>query len=115
MIRQALVLFSLMNILMTSAQVTTKRGPDALYPGDWLVHSVKQKAGVYTSVDNKDIILFNGLLKREFRLAPNVVCTDYQNMITGQQLLRALTAEAVIVITGKEWNVGGLYGQKEKA
>ena len=43
-------------------------GPDALYPGDWLVHPVKQKAGVYTSADNKDIILYNGLVKRTFQI-----------------------------------------------
>ena len=36
-------------------------------------------------------------------------------MITGQQLLRAVMPEAVITINGKEYNVGGLHGQKEKA
>jgi hypothetical protein len=36
-------------------------------------------------------------------------------MINGQQLLRALKPEAIVVINGKEYNVGGLYGQKEKA
>ena len=83
--------------------------------GDWLVQPVKQKAGVYKSADNRNIILYNGLVKRSFRLSPNVVCTDYKNMITGQQLLRAVMPEAVITINGNEYNVGGLYGQKEKA
>jgi hypothetical protein len=87
----------------------------ALYRADWLVQPVKQKAAVYTSPGKKDIHLYNGLVKRSFRLLPNVVCTDYKNMITGQQLLRALAPEAVLTINGKEYNVGGLYGQKEKA
>lgn len=36
-------------------------------------------------------------------------------MVTGQQLLRAVMPEAIVNINGKEYNVGGLYGQKEKA
>jgi hypothetical protein len=84
-------------------------------PTDWLIRPVKQKAGIYTSADRKDIILYNGLLKRTFRLFPNVVCTDYKNIITRQQLLRAVMPEAVITINGREYNVGGLRGQKEKA
>jgi len=43
------------------------------------------------------------------------VCTGYQNMINGQQLLRAISAEARITIDGKNHNVGGLHGQSEKA
>ncbi len=82
---------------------------------DWLIKPVTQKAGVYLSPDKKDIILYNGLVKRTFRMSPNVVCTDYKNMNTGQQLIRAVMPEAVITIDGKIYNVGGLYGQKEKA
>ena len=86
-----------------------------LYAGDWLIKPVSQKAAIYASADKKDVILYNGLVKRTFRLSPNVVCIDYKNMITGQQLLRAVMPEAVITINGKEHNIGGLYGQKEKA
>ena len=85
------------------------------YHGDWLVKPVVQKATIYKSTDGKDIILYNGLLKRSFRIAPNVVCTDFVNFSNGQQLLRALKPEAKIVIDNKAYNVGGLYGQTEKA
>ena len=88
---------------------------EKLFSGDWLVSPVMKPAQVYKSADNKDIILYNGLVKRTFRLSPNAACIDYKNMITGQQLLRAVMPEAVITINGKEYNVGGLYGQKEKA
>jgi hypothetical protein len=70
---------------------------------------------VYASADGKDIILYNGLLKRTFRIQPNVACTDYKNLSNGQQLLRAAKPEARIAIDGKEYNVGGLYGQTENA
>jgi hypothetical protein len=113
MIKQVLPLFFLISTLTARSQIKTPDF-DALYAGDWLVQPVKQKANVYKS-NNQDIVLYNGLVKRVFRLSPNVVCTDFKNMITGQQLLRAVMPEAVIVINGKTYNVGGLYGQKEKA
>lgn len=80
---------------------------------DWLVNPVRQKADVYA--DGKNIILSNGLVKRTFRIQQNVACIDYSNMSSGQQLLRAVKPEARLIIDGKEYNVGGLYGQKEKA
>ncbi len=82
---------------------------------DWLVSSIPQKAGVWKSKDGKDLVLYNGLVKRVFRIMPNVVCYDYKNMSTGQQLLRSVKAEASIIINGKAYNAGGLYGQKENA
>ncbi len=82
---------------------------------DWLIDPVGQKAQVYKSSNGKDLILFNGLVKRTFRLQPNVACTDYKNMITGQQLLRAVKAEARLKINGEVYDVGGLHGQKENA
>jgi hypothetical protein len=82
---------------------------------DWLVNSEGFKAEVYRSPDSKNIILDNGLSRRVFRVSPNLVCIDYKNLSTGQQILRAISPEAKVTINGIEYNVGGLYGQKEKA
>lgn len=82
---------------------------------DWLVKPLPEKAAVYTSADEKDIILYNGLVKRTFRIQPNVVCIDYKNMSNGQQLLRAIKPEAEVTINGTAYHIGGLYGQKEHA
>ena len=90
-------------------------GKEKLVEIDWLLQPIRQKAMIYKSPDGKDIILSNGLVKRSFRLQPNMACIDYKNLITGQQLLRAISPEAIITIDGKEYNVGGLHGQKEKA
>jgi len=85
------------------------------YTGDWLVNPVTEKAAVYKSLDSKDIILYNGLVKRTFRLQPNVVCIDYKNMSNSQQLLRAIKPEAIVTINGATYNIGGLYKQTENA
>jgi len=82
---------------------------------DWLIHTPAQKAGVYSSQDGKDIILYNGLVKRTFRMSPNLTCFDFKNLSSGQQLLRAVRPEAVVTINGVAYAVGGLTGQKEKA
>jgi hypothetical protein len=82
---------------------------------DWLIHTPAQKAGVYSSQDGKDIILYNGLVKRTFRMSPNLTCFDFKNLSNGQQLLRAVRPEAVVTINGVAYAVGGLIGQKEKA
>lgn len=86
-------------------------GPDE--PGDWLVKPSLEKAAIYQSVDGKNIILYNGLLKRSFRIAANVACYDFINLQNQQQLLRSVKPEARIQVNGKSYNVGGLYGQKE--
>jgi hypothetical protein len=85
----------------------------SVYHDDWLITPIKQKAEVFLSSSKKDVILFNGLVKRTFRITPNVACTGYENMVTGQQLLRSVKPEARITINNEEYNVGGLYGQKE--
>ena len=82
---------------------------------DWMVANINQKAVIYKSDDGKDIILYNGLVKRSFRLQPNLSCIDYINMTNGQQLLRDVKPEAKLTIDGKEYEVGGLQGQTENA
>ncbi len=80
---------------------------------DWLVAPVTAKAEVQSA--GQDVVLTNGLVKRAFRISPNVACFDYVNLSNGQQLLRAVKPEARIGLNGKEYNVGGLHGQKENA
>ncbi|NCB09497.1 MAG: alpha-galactosidase, partial [Bacteroidia bacterium] len=82
---------------------------------DWLIDNSQYVANIDVSGDGKDIVLCNGLVERIFRIEPNVACTGYKNLVSGQQLLRAVKPEAELVIDGKKYNVGGLYGQKELA
>ncbi|WP_426327643.1 alpha-galactosidase [Pedobacter sp. R-06] len=92
-----------------------KSAQDNLSTVDWLVHAEDHPAAVFKSADQKDLILSNGLLKRVFRLSPNVACTDLRNLTTGEQLLRSIKPEAQVSINGKKYNIGGLYGQTENA
>ena len=51
------------------------------------------------------------LLRRTFLLAPNAATIALDNLMTGQNELRAVRPEALLVINGKEYPVGGLTGQ----
>ena len=83
--------------------------------GDWLIKPIKEKAEITIASDKKYITLNNGLVKRVFRIQPNVACIDFENLSNGQQLLRAIKAEASVTIDGRVYNIGGLYGQTENA
>ncbi|MCC8425955.1 endo alpha-1,4 polygalactosaminidase [Mucilaginibacter sp. UR6-11] len=87
----------------------------ASQPADWLIKAPAVKAGVFKSADGKDLILDNGLLKRTFRLGPNLACTGFRNLSSGEELLRAVGPDAKLTIDGKTYAIGGLYGQPEKA
>ena len=115
------IFFSSITFLFLSGSVFAQELPlwdkkfDETVPKDWLVHPMDTKANAFYSVDKKDIILYNGLVKRSFRITPNVACTDFKNMSNGQQLLRAIRPEAIVTIEGVPYEVGGLHGQSEKA
>lgn len=80
---------------------------------DWLLNADTYKARI--SQSGEDIVLNNGLVRRVFKIKPNVACIDYVNLTNGQQLLRSIKPEARLTINGKDYNVGGIYGQKENA
>jgi hypothetical protein len=103
----------LLGFLVLSFRLAAQSGADGTAPGDWLVGPVKQVADIYVRRNN--IVLDNGLVRRTFRLKPNLVCIDYSNLTNGQQLLRAVKPDARVVIDGAAYAVGGLEGQKECA
>lgn len=81
--------------------------------GDWLVDGKSRPAQV-VEVSAKEIQLTNGLVRRSFYLQPNLVCFDFTNLATGEQLLRTVMPEARITLDGVEYQVGGAIDLKEK-
>lgn len=78
---------------------------------DWLIDPSAYLAQI--EVDGKDITLANGLLKRKIRVEPNVATIAFENMATGENMLRSIKPEAEVVINDSIYAVGGLYGLKE--
>lgn len=82
---------------------------------DWLVKPVDRKAAVYRSVDGRDLVMDNGLIRRVWRMGPGVACYRFGDLRTGKSLLRAVRPEARVTIDGIEREVGGLEGQPNHA
>jgi len=83
--------------------------------GDYLVKTPLRKAGVFRSGDGRELILDNGLIRRVWRVQPNGACVAFDNLMTGQSMLRSVRPEARVTIDGKAFDVGGLVGQPNHA
>lgn len=81
---------------------------------DWLLKSPSVKAGVYVN-DQRQVVLSNGLVSRTFSIAPNAATVGLRNLVTGEEYIRAVEPEASVTIDGKEYPIGGLGGQINKA
>ena len=82
---------------------------------DWLADPVEARAAVYRGTDGKSLVLSNGLLRRSFRLEPNAATIGFDNLVSGEALLRGVKPEAIITVNGMAVEVGGLKGQPNYA
>ncbi len=78
---------------------------------DWLLDGTPFKAAAKVASDNREVILDNGLVRRVFRLAPNAATVSFENLMTGESIIRAVRPEAAVVLDGARYEVGGLGGQ----
>jgi hypothetical protein len=97
--------YLLFAILLPAAACSTNRNPKA----DWLIDGSAFKA----SVDEKNgfVTLANGLVSRTISLSPDGATTGFNNLMNGNELIRAIKPEAEVVINGDTLKIGGLTGQ----
>ena len=82
---------------------------------DWLINPTPYKAKIFKSKDGKSIFLHNGLIYREIRLTPNAATVGFDNLMTGETIIRGVKPEGEITINGKHYLIGGLTGQSNYA
>jgi len=82
---------------------------------DWLLNPSHYQANLTEDNDKGEIVLSNGLIRRRFRLTPNAATVGFDNLITGQSIIRGVKPEAEVQIDGKVYQVGGLVGQPNYA
>ncbi len=82
---------------------------------DWLVKRIEQPTVVHRGMNDREIVLSNGLISRTFRIAPNAATVAFDNLMTGESLLRGVKPEAMLRIDGIDIAVGGLVGQPNYA
>lgn len=101
------------SILAKSSKLTNCEIPLKKVGYDWLIDRDKAKASVMSANNGKDIILTNGLVARIFRVSPTLATIDFANLMTGENMLRAVSNEGVLKIDGKNYPIGGFDGQFE--
>ncbi|MCH8216359.1 MAG: alpha-galactosidase [Planctomycetes bacterium] len=74
-----------------------------------------EPARVTVSEDGKTLTLSNGLIQRRIRLSPNAATVAFDNLMTGESLIRGIKPEARLKVEGVSFNVGGLTGQPNYA
>lgn len=72
--------------------------PPARPATDWLVDARPYAARVSRSADGRRIVLDNGLVRREWVIAPDVACVSFRNLVTGAELVRAVRPEVRIAL-----------------
>ncbi len=85
---------------------------------DWLVTPVTRPVEVQKFSEDGlavEIALTNGLIRRAFRIHPNGATVAFDNLMTGESILRAVKPEATVQLDGVNHDVGGLTGQVEQA
>lgn len=90
-------------------------GPAERPSTDYLIDAAPFLARAFRSDDSKELILDNGLVRRKWRIAPNGACVGYDNLMSGQTMLRSVRPEARVTIDGVAYDVGGLTGQPNHA
>lgn len=80
---------------------------------DWLIDNQSFKARVEETKDQ--LVLSNGLIQRTIQLSPNAATVSFRNLMTGQEMIRAVQPEAEWQIGQDVSAVGGLIGQKNRA
>lgn len=83
--------------------------------GDWLLNPSSFRARAYRGDTDRDLVVENGLIRRVFRVAPNAATVGFENLMTGESIIRAVKPEALITLDGASYDVGGLIGQPEQA
>jgi hypothetical protein len=78
---------------------------------DWLLDASLYQARVTHSADGREVVLDNGLVRRVIRLAPNAATVSFDNLMTGESIIRAVRPEASVALDGVCYEVGGLRGQ----
>jgi len=100
--------------MITTLFVVLMVSSDAI-GSDWLVRQIKEPVEIEKRLEGREIVLSNGLISRTFRLMPNAATVAYDNLMTGESIIRGIKPEAIVELDGQKYEVGGLQGQLEYA
>jgi hypothetical protein len=101
--------------LLPAMEMTQETGLPAAERADWLISPSGYNARIIRDETMNEVTLTNGLVKRTIRLHPNAATVAFQNLMTGEAILRGIKPEAEVELDGRSFEIGGLVGQEEYA
>jgi len=101
-------------VMITTLFVVLIASGDAI-GADWLMRQIKEPVEIEKRLAGREIVLSNSLISRTFRLGPNAATVAYDNLMTGESIIRGIKPEAIVELDGQKYEVGGLQGQLEYA
>src|SRR5688500_8088948 len=95
---------SVLLVLLTVSLASSARQADAAGP-DWLIDASSYRATVKT--EDGTTVLDNGLVRRTIVTGTDRCATvSLDNLMTGEQMIRAVRPEAVVEIDGVRYPIG---------
>ncbi len=94
--------------VLAAITIVSAAAPAQVTP-DWLIDTSPYAAKIEETKGT--ILLSNGLIRREIRIAPNAATVALDNLMTGQNEIRSVRPEAAVTINGISFEIGGLTGQ----
>jgi hypothetical protein len=82
---------------------------------DYLIDAAACDASICRSPAGDQLVVQNGLIRRVWQVTPNGACVAFDNLMTGQSMLRSVRPEARLTVDGNTYDVGGLVGQPNHA
>jgi len=80
------------------------------HDSDWLIDPDSVKAELYAN-EKGHLVFSNGSIARTFSVEPDLATVAYQNLSTGESIIRSVRPEASVTINGIKIEIGGIYGQ----
>ena len=81
---------------------------------DWLLTPRDNESFVQVSDDGKELTIGNRLVTRTFRMDPALATVSMKNLMTDEEMIRAVSPEGYLYLNGEKYSIGGLSGQKER-
>ena len=81
---------------------------------DWLLTPRNNASFVQLSENGQELTIGNRLVTRTFRLDPTLATISMKNLMTDEEMIRAVSPEGYLYLNGEKYAIGGLTGQKER-
>ena len=102
-------------LLLNVWDAKSERPENYLPIKDWLIEPNAFKTTFMEDSEHGTIQLENGLIRRVWKLTPNAATVSFDNLMTGESMLRSVRPEAEVTLDDMPVAIGGLSGQPNHA